>query len=349
MPRPRRRPQNQVAQIRRTLRRAGDPQWRYAKDLAAASRISGRPWQLIAAIAQAESSGGRYVPKNAPFNFWGWSVNTGQQHSNITNPFQNPHTAYRYYARGLRRGYSGGNSIYDPVWEKYAASPAWQGNVASFLKKYGVNPNAIGKPNVGPGMGGGGGRPVRGGGRAGVSPEMQKLRKFFLTQYAAGTSATELLPFIMMAKSQMKPGKPFARGRDQNGQGVTFEAGPGVRVGARERKVVNLAKQYLGTPYVWGGERPGGFDCSGLLQYVYAKIGVKIPRVTYDQVKAGRGVKRSQLQPGDAVFFGSRNNVHHVGMYIGNGKFIEAPFTGARVRISLLSGRKDFVTARRYV
>ena len=134
-----------MAQIRRILKQHGDPQWRYAKDLAAASRISGRPWQLIAAIAQAESSGGRATPANAPYNYWGWSVYTGKQSSAITSPFRNPHTAYRFYAKGLRKNYSGGNSIYDPVWEKYAASPAWQGNVASFMKKYGANPERYGR------------------------------------------------------------------------------------------------------------------------------------------------------------------------------------------------------------
>jgi cell wall-associated NlpC family hydrolase len=108
----------------------------------------------------------------------------------------------------------------------------------------------------------------------------------------------------------------------------------------------------MGTPYHWGGENPGGFDCSGLLQYVWSQKGVQIPRVTYDQFKTGTSVAKSQLRPGDAVFFmGSdpKNGLPgHVGMYIGGGKFIEAPHTGSVVRISTLAGRSDYVGARRY-
>ena len=123
----------------------------------------------------------------------------------------------------------------------------------------------------------------------------------------------------------------------------------GSKFGAR---AANIVQQYLGTPYVWGGESPRGFDCSGLLQWVWAKLGVKIPRTTFDQFKAGRRVGINQLRPGDAVFFrGSdpRGNLPgHVGMYIGGGQFIEAPHSGAVVRISNLRGRRDFAGARRF-
>jgi cell wall-associated NlpC family hydrolase len=111
----------------------------------------------------------------------------------------------------------------------------------------------------------------------------------------------------------------------------------------------HLATKFLGTPYVWGGESPKGFDCSGLLQYVWSQKGVHIPRVTYDQWRAGRPVGKRQLQPGDAVFFHmGPKGPEHVGMYIGHGKFIEAPHRGANARISRLAGRGDFVGARRY-
>ena len=113
-------------------------------------------------------------------------------------------------------------------------------------------------------------------------------------------------------------------------------------------KAARMVQDYLGTPYVWGGESPKGFDCSGLLQWVWGKLGVSIPRTTYDQIKAGFAVRRGQLRPGDAVFFGSRSNPHHVGMYIGGGQFIEAPHSGAFVRISKLAGRGDYLGARRY-
>ena len=118
------------------------------------------------------------------------------------------------------------------------------------------------------------------------------------------------------------------------------------------KKAVNLAAHMLGIPYVWGGESLKGFDCSGLLQYVWAKQGVQIPRTTYDQFKQGQSVPPDQLQAGDAVFFKGSDSKGglpgHVGIYIGGGKFIEAPKTGSNVRISTLAGRTDFVGARRY-
>jgi hypothetical protein len=114
--------------------------------------------------------------------------------------------------------------------------------------------------------------------------------------------------------------------------------------------LVRLAKSYLGTPYVWGGESPGGFDCSGFTQWLYGQFGISLPRVTYEQVKVGRAVGRGELRPGDLVFFrqGSRGP-EHMGMYIGGGKFIQAPRTGDVVKISNMSDRTDFVTARRVV
>ena len=123
-----------------------------------------------------------------------------------------------------------------------------------------------------------------------------------------------------------------------------------------DQQAVKLAESFQGTPYVWGGASPKGFDCSGLLQYVWGKEGVNIPRTTYTQWTAGKPVSTGQLQPGDAVFFkGSDSQTvngkvlpGHVGMYIGNGKFIEAPHTGATVQISTLAGRTDFMGARRF-
>jgi cell wall-associated NlpC family hydrolase len=112
---------------------------------------------------------------------------------------------------------------------------------------------------------------------------------------------------------------------------------------------VNLVKQYLGTPYVWGGSHPGGFDCSGLVQYTLGKEGISVPRTTFEQFQTGQPVGKKNLKPGDAVFFEpSFKGPQHEGMYIGNGQFIEAPHTGAVVRISNLAGRTDYVGARRF-
>jgi peptidoglycan DL-endopeptidase CwlO len=100
-------------------------------------------------------------------------------------------------------------------------------------------------------------------------------------------------------------------------------------------RAVALARAELGVPYVWGGESPSGFDCSGLVQYVYSRLGVALPRVAADQYRAGRHVSRSDLRAGDLVFF---DHLGHVGIYMGGGRFIHAPHTGTVVQISSLTG-----------
>jgi cell wall-associated NlpC family hydrolase len=94
--------------------------------------------------------------------------------------------------------------------------------------------------------------------------------------------------------------------------------------------------QYLGVPYVWGGASPSGFDCSGLVMYVYSKVGVSLPHYTVAQYNYANSVSvpRSELEPGDLVFFAG---LGHVGIYVGNGQFIHAPHTGDVVRIDSLS------------
>mgnify|MGYP001177804072 FL=1 len=101
--------------------------------------------------------------------------------------------------------------------------------------------------------------------------------------------------------------------------------------------IVSYALQFLNTPYVWGGTSPSGFDCSGYVQYVYANFGIYLPRTTYSQVNVGTTVSRSELQPGDLVFFGSATSPHHVGIYIGDGMYVHAPRTGDVVKISPLN------------
>jgi cell wall-associated NlpC family hydrolase len=128
-------------------------------------------------------------------------------------------------------------------------------------------------------------------------------------------------------------------------------------LGASHPEAVTMAKKYLGVPYVWGGTTPHGFDCSGLVQYCYAQIGIPIPRTSRVQFTFGQFIPPARtdlLEPGDLVFFGyggDPKQVHHVGMYVGGGVFIHAPGTGDHVKYSSLtdriSTRRDYVGAVR--
>lgn len=107
----------------------------------------------------------------------------------------------------------------------------------------------------------------------------------------------------------------------------------------RVQNVLSRALALLGTPYRWGGTSPeGGFDCSGLVGYVFRNaLGIELPRVSRDMAKTGELVaSKTQLVQGDLVFFGKRGAVDHVGIYVGEGKFVHAPRTGRDVTVSRL-------------
>jgi cell wall-associated NlpC family hydrolase len=113
-------------------------------------------------------------------------------------------------------------------------------------------------------------------------------------------------------------------------------AGAGPAAG-RATAALAIAERYLGTPYLWGGDKPPRFDCSGLVQYAYGQVGVHLPRVAADQFRVGIHLTRDQLRPGAGVFFAdSHGYIHHEGIYIGSGKFLHAPHTGDDVKISSL-------------
>jgi peptidoglycan DL-endopeptidase CwlO len=113
---------------------------------------------------------------------------------------------------------------------------------------------------------------------------------------------------------------------------------------------VQWAYKELGKPYVWAAAGPNSFDCSGLTQYVWGKAGVYLGHFTGDQWNEGTHVAQSQLEPGDLVFFAynihSPSTIHHVGIYVGSGNMIDAPFTGADVRVEPY-GRSDYIGAVR--
>jgi cell wall-associated NlpC family hydrolase len=115
---------------------------------------------------------------------------------------------------------------------------------------------------------------------------------------------------------------------------------------SRAAAAVSYAYQKLGSPYVWGATGPNAFDCSGLVQAAYSSAGVSLPRTTYAQINAGQRVSRSELRPGDLVFFYS--GISHVGIYVGDGQMIHAPNPTAPVRLAPID-QMPFAGATRVV
>jgi cell wall-associated NlpC family hydrolase len=104
------------------------------------------------------------------------------------------------------------------------------------------------------------------------------------------------------------------------------------------QRVVRLARRQLGTPYVWGGASPSGFDCSGLVSWVYGRLGIPLPHNAAALYGVGRRVSLQAMRPGDLVFF---QGLGHVGLYIGHGRMIHAPQTGRSVEIERLDVRSN--------
>ena len=130
---------------------------------------------------------------------------------------------------------------------------------------------------------------------------------------------------------------------------------PRLRLGSgasRGLAVVSLARRFLGTPYRWGGTGPGGFDCSGFLYAVFSRVGISLPRTSFEMFQGGRPVPREQLQPGDLVFFTTyAPGPSHAGIYVGGGSFVHASSAGGGVRIDPLSKpyyHRRYLGARRY-
>ncbi len=124
----------------------------------------------------------------------------------------------------------------------------------------------------------------------------------------------------------------------------------GSTVSRKGTAIVEYSKQFLGTPYVSGGSSPSGFDCSGFTYYVFKQYGVTLPRTSSSQANAGHYVAKSELKPGDLVFFDTYGGISHVGIYVGNDSFIHSTVPGDVVKISSLSTayyKSRYVTARR--
>lgn len=120
------------------------------------------------------------------------------------------------------------------------------------------------------------------------------------------------------------------------------EATTDVEVSGTRAEVLDYAAQFLGTPYVYGGSTPSGFDCSGFTSYVFKNTVGTIPRVAQSQFDALPRVSREELLPGDLVFFGSSAySISHVGIYVGNDTFIHSPHTGEVVKYEPLAGNYE--------
>ncbi|MEK6211313.1 MAG: C40 family peptidase [Pseudomonadota bacterium] len=117
------------------------------------------------------------------------------------------------------------------------------------------------------------------------------------------------------------------------------------------RKAVAFAREMVGKPYLYAGDTPAGFDCSGLVRFSYGRAGISMPRATQAQRNATTRISVRSLRPGDLLFFDQEGKKSsHVGIYLGDGRFVHAPSTGGRVRTDSLSAdfwKKHFVEARR--
>lgn len=132
-----------------------------------------------------------------------------------------------------------------------------------------------------------------------------------------------------------------------NGRNIASTSrGESATASAMRQQVISYAATFLGTPYVYGGSTPSGFDCSGFTSYVYKNTVRSIPRTSTSQYTGLTQISKSDLMPADLVFFGSNGSVSHVGIYVGDGKFIHSPHSGSSVKYDSLSSGNY---SRRYI
>ena len=127
-----------------------------------------------------------------------------------------------------------------------------------------------------------------------------------------------------------------------------LEVGDNWTILTKEDKIIETAKEFLGIKYIWAANGPNAFDCSGYTKYVFKKHGISIPRYSGNQAKVGVKIHFNELEKGDLVFFDTDNHsklkkkVNHVGIYLGNNKFIHASSSGKKVMISSFNQKKFY-------
>ena len=169
----------------------------------------------------------------------------------------------------------------------------------------------------------------------------------------AVTGEVDLAPEIGGAQAELNLVALLLSSGQSLGAAGVANSGPGTAsAGIQGQEVVDKALSLQGTPYVWGGTTPQGFDCSGFTKYVYAQLGISLPRTSEQQAAVGTPVQNlAEAQPGDLVLFagsdGTPSSPGHVGIYLGQGEMIDAPYSGASVRIEPLSSAGQVVAIRR--
>jgi cell wall-associated NlpC family hydrolase len=180
--------------------------------------------------------------------------------------------------------------------------------------------------------------------RARLAQQEALLRQQAAARAAAAQRAAQPAPAAPTAPTPGTTATPTTTAPLAPTQSATTPAAP-ANLAAGHPEAATIAMKYLGIPYAWGGASPAGFDCSGLVMYVYAQLGILLPHYAAAQYGFGSPVSRDQLQPGDLVFF---DGLSHVGIYIGGGQMVHAPQTGDVVKISSLSDfGAGYVGARR--
>ena len=172
---------------------------------------------------------------------------------------------------------------------------------------------------------------------AGLSADIKAI----VAKQAADAAAAAHARYLALLARQ----RAAAGSSGSSGGGGSIDPGGNPPSSGKGALAVWWAEKAIGRPYVWAASGPGSFDCSGLTMWAYGHAGISLPHSSQSQINVGQRVSKGNLQPGDLVFFGSP--IHHVGMYVGGGDFIEAPHSGANVRISTLAGRGDYAGACR--